>query len=99
MLQKATKAALSELSIQYWPSQIEKVTQLYGTLLVRHGVMLVGPAGGGKTNTRRILKRALQVLPTVAAKFEQKAGEDEVETASLKTALAFFVSRVCNVRS
>jgi dynein heavy chain len=38
--------------------------QLYDQILVRHGVMLVGPTGGGKTISRNILQRALIILPT-----------------------------------
>ena len=80
---------MGELSIQYWPSQIDKVIQLNSTLQVRHGVMLVGPAGGGKTTTRQILKRALVVLPSIQAReqLEMKGtGDYPEETGSSKTA-------------
>lgn len=35
-----------------------KIIQLYDTLQVRHGLMIVGPAGGGKSSNYRVLKEA-----------------------------------------
>lgn len=96
-LQKAARSALGELSIQYWPTQIDKVIQLHSTLQVRHGVMLVGPAGGGKTTTRQILKRALVVLPTIQAREQQQHSgsvDEPEETGSSKTALSYLVSEL-----
>lgn len=103
--QKAARSALGELSIQYWPTQIDKVIQLHSTLQVRHGVMLVGPAGGGKTTTRQILKRALVVLPTIQAREQQQHSgtvDEPEETGSSKTALSYVVSELaekCAVNS
>jgi len=41
---------------------IDKCIQLYETTVVRHGLMLVGPTGGGKTTCYRILSEALTTL-------------------------------------
>ncbi|XP_010633543.1 dynein heavy chain 6, axonemal [Fukomys damarensis] len=38
---------------------VKKVIQFYETMLVRHGVMLVGPTGGGKTTVYQILAETL----------------------------------------
>jgi dynein heavy chain len=41
---------------------VKKVIQLYETTLVRHGIMLVGPSGGGKTQIFAILRDALAAI-------------------------------------
>ena len=38
----------ADLGIQPVPAFINKVIQMYEMTLVRHGLMLVGPTGGGK---------------------------------------------------
>ncbi|KAI4873222.1 hypothetical protein NFI96_025127 [Prochilodus magdalenae] len=62
VLQSTIHAALCARSLQPLPSMVGKVIQLYETMLVRHGVMLVGPTGGGKTTVYRVLADALQAL-------------------------------------
>lgn len=39
-----------------------QIIQLYETTLVRHGLMLVGPTGGGKTCNYRALAGAMSLL-------------------------------------
>ena len=41
---------------------LEKVTQLYDTIQVRHGLMLVGPTGGGKTSVYKVLSSSMTSL-------------------------------------
>ncbi|KAM8939967.1 dynein axonemal heavy chain 6 [Pelodytes ibericus] len=43
-------------------SMVHKVIQFFETMIVRHGVMLVGPTGGGKTTVYQILADALGTL-------------------------------------
>ncbi|CAF0752073.1 unnamed protein product [Brachionus calyciflorus] len=50
------------LGLQPDESQVKKVIQFYETMLVRHGVMLVGPTGGGKTTVYKILADTLADL-------------------------------------
>jgi len=42
-------ATLAARNLQPHQPFIDKIVQLYDTILVRHGLMLVGPTGGGKT--------------------------------------------------
>ena len=36
--------------------------QLYDTIMVRHGLMIVGPTGGGKTRNYQVLSKAITSL-------------------------------------
>ncbi len=49
-------------NLQVVESQTRKVIDLYETMLVRHGVMLVGPTGGGKSTVYRNLARTCENL-------------------------------------
>ncbi|XP_016076637.1 PREDICTED: dynein heavy chain 14, axonemal [Miniopterus natalensis] len=63
-LEKVIAIATQQLGLQQWPAQKEKAIQFHNQLQACVGVMLVGPTGGGKTAVRRILERALTLLPT-----------------------------------
>jgi dynein heavy chain len=41
---------------------VDKIIQLYDTIQVRHGLMLVGPTGGGKTSDYKVLSAAMTSL-------------------------------------
>lgn len=69
--------AIRDLGLQHWPSQIDKVRQLHSQVLVRHGVMLVGPTGGGKSAVRNILQKALILLPMLVP---QDGAKHDMET-------------------
>lgn len=47
--QEEIESVLAAKGLQVVPLQVKKVIQLYETMEVRHGVMLVGPTGSGKT--------------------------------------------------
>lgn len=50
------------LKVQPEKPFVEKIIQLYDTTTVRHGLMLVGPTGGGKTANYRVLAHAQTAL-------------------------------------
>lgn len=50
---------MSGQNLQPETCMVKKVIQFYETMLVRHGVMLVGPTGGGKTTVYQILAETL----------------------------------------
>jgi dynein heavy chain len=54
-LQEAIHDSLVNIKLQPVPDLIGKIIQLQETLNVRHGVMLVGPPGCGKTTCYRAL--------------------------------------------
>jgi len=53
------KLVIKERGLQPHPWFVEKVIQLYEMIVVRHGLMVVGPTGGGKTENITVLQEAL----------------------------------------
>ncbi|OMJ85153.1 hypothetical protein SteCoe_13621 [Stentor coeruleus] len=51
-----------KLNLQPEQSFIDKIYQLYDTTKVRHGLMIVGPTGGGKTSNYEVLSKAISAL-------------------------------------
>uniref|UniRef100_A0A7S3YRZ4 AAA+ ATPase domain-containing protein n=1 Tax=Lotharella globosa TaxID=91324 RepID=A0A7S3YRZ4_9EUKA len=61
-LENKMKDSCDEKGLVYHPSWKKKAIQLYETSLVRHGLMMVGPAGGGKTVATNVLLDALSTI-------------------------------------
>ena len=59
---KAIDKVCAEKVIQNTENFNLKIIQLYDTILVRHGLMLVGPTGGGKTCNYKVLQAACTSL-------------------------------------
>ena len=62
LLLEAIKKVCKQQHIQAIPAFVEKVFQLYDTTIVRHGLMIVGPTGGGKTSNYKVLAAAQSSL-------------------------------------
>jgi len=58
----AINNACTALNVQSVKPFVEKVLQLYDTIQVRHGLMIVGPTGGGKTSNYKVLQTAMTSL-------------------------------------
>lgn len=64
-LEEALLERIQAKGFQAVPYFVKKIIQLYDTCVVRHGVMLVGPTGGGKTAARNMLADTLTYLRSV----------------------------------
>jgi len=58
----ALKLAAERRKLQPIPLFLRKNIELYEMICVRHGLMVVGPTGGGKSNNIRCLEAALNIL-------------------------------------
>ena len=58
-LRESVTSVCAESGLAPAPGWVEKVLQLYHTKLTRHGVMIVGPSGTGKTTAWKVLMAAM----------------------------------------
>lgn len=61
-LDTSLRKACQKFNLKDVPGFIHKCIQLYETTVVRHGLMLVGPTGSGKTKCYEVLKTAITAL-------------------------------------
>ena len=61
-LRTAVSVATEQSGLQPVESFVTSCIQLYETIVVRHGLMVVGPTGGGKTSIIGVLRNALTML-------------------------------------
>ncbi|CEO98004.1 hypothetical protein PBRA_006118 [Plasmodiophora brassicae] len=61
-VENAMREAIAANKLVYHEPWVAKAIQLYETSLVRHGLMMVGPAGGGKTTAIKVLLEALSAV-------------------------------------
>lgn len=79
LVSETIKKVTLEMGLQVHDPIFEKVIQLYETSLVRHGIMVIGPAGTGKTMIYEVLLRALSLVerPHRAYRMNPKAITDK----------------------
>jgi len=64
-VETAVANAVDEAQLVQHKNWLKKVVQLYETTVVRHGIMVIGPTGGGKTEIFTILRKALSVVNNI----------------------------------
>jgi len=66
--------SIEDLNLLRVPAFEEKIWQLYDTLAVRHGIMLVGPTGSGKSANLNALRKGIN---DVALDIKDASEEDK----------------------
>jgi dynein heavy chain len=68
VMEKVVAEEIAKNKLIQHPSWVLKISQLYDTTKVRHGIMLVGPAGSGKTTIMNTLSNSLAVTTSIQHK-------------------------------
>ncbi|CAN0221029.1 unnamed protein product [Ectocarpus sp. 6 AP-2014] len=79
-LLNSLKLAMQNQGLQPVPIFLTKAIELYEMICVRHGLMVVGPTGGGKSKNIAVLKEALTHLKRLGVEGERY---EKVETFHL----------------
>ena len=64
-VEDAVATCVDDGSLVQHKNWLKKVVQLYETTVVRHGIMVIGPTGGGKTEIFTILRKALAIVNNI----------------------------------
>ena len=75
-VEDAIKEVVKTSGLVHHPTWVKKVVQLYETIQVRHGIMCIGPTGGGKTQCLNVLHKAMAIstgIPHRIARMNPKA--------------------------
>ncbi|TPX54258.1 hypothetical protein SeMB42_g00367 [Synchytrium endobioticum] len=81
----AINATCQQMNLQPQTNFLKKAIQLYETTIVRHGLMLVGPTGGGKTTCIRLLASSVTALHGQKAPNDTTFEKVRVETLNPKS--------------
>jgi dynein heavy chain len=95
-LTDAVDKATESFGLQKGANFIEKVFQLYNTMGVRHGMMIVGPTGGGKTQNYKVLAKAITSLVGTDDTLYKKVIIDIINPKSVTLEQLYGVSRDMN---
>ncbi|KAJ3335866.1 Dynein heavy chain 2, axonemal [Gonapodya sp. JEL0774] len=88
-LQQTIKQHMTISNLQILDTQITKIIQLFETKLMRHGVMIVGPTGSGKSVVWNTLQAALQTLAKLQPGVFQGVKSFAINAKSLSLAELF----------
>jgi len=64
---------------------IKKVYQLHDTMEVRHGIMIVGPTGSGKSSNYRVLEKAITRLQPQSNQTEEQIASNPYRRVVVRT--------------
>ena len=77
-LNKALVLCAEKRGLQPLPYFILKCVQVYEMVVVRHGMMMVGPTGGGKSEMLRVTSSALSLLTAAGKTGKEKVAKTHI---------------------
>jgi dynein heavy chain, axonemal len=93
-------AIMEKDGLKFIPDQVDKVVQLFETMLTRHTTMVVGPTGAGKTTVLEILKKVettfIYYINPKAQTVKELYGTMDMNTREWKDGLLSKIFKIAN---
>jgi dynein heavy chain len=93
---EAIHLTCDEMHLQKLDPFLTKILQLYDTIQVRHGLMIVGPTGGGKTSNYKVLQKSISRLKSENPAKYKKVHVDIIFPKSIEKAQLYGVTKDMN---